>query len=315
VGTAIRTGRICLCRDTLTDPHFAPWREYARKCGYGSVLALPLMLDKECFGALCIYALKPDAFDSNEQQLLADLANDLSFGITTLRLRAERERLENEVLHSIEREQERIGRDLHDGLCQMLVGAKFRSVYLARLLNDKVPAAAQEAGLLEEILNQATEQARDLARGLNPVKATAHGLESALQRLAQSVKAQAGDGPHCFCHFPKRIRITDHKLANHLYRIAQEAVQNAVKHAGARNISITLRRENRQLQLTVKDDGKGLPVRPKKTGMGLENMRTRAALVGGFLEIRRRKQGGTAVSCRVAPAASGGNYEPFKTDR
>ncbi|HZI31163.1 MAG TPA: GAF domain-containing sensor histidine kinase, partial [Candidatus Binatia bacterium] len=304
VGTAIRTGNICLCHNTQTDPNFAPWREYARKCGYGSVIALPLMAEKECFGALCIYAPSPEAFDGGEQELLADLANDLSFGITTLRLRAESERLENEILHSIEQEQERIGRDLHDGLCQMLVGAKFRSVYLEKLLDGSLPEAVQEAGLLEDLLNQAIEHARDLARGLNPVKNSPNGLEIALQRLADDVQVERAAGPRCFCHFPRPVRIADHKLANHLYRIAQEAVQNAVKHAACRNISITLDRQNRQIRLIVKDDGQGLPVKLKKTGMGLDNMRTRAALVGGTLEIRRRKHGGTAVTCCASPPAT-----------
>lgn len=300
VGTAVRTGRICICQNTLTDPNFTLWREFARQCGYGSVIALPLKEDGRCFGALCIYAPNPDVFDAGEQQLLTDLANDLSFGITTLRLRAERERLENEILHSIEREQERIGRDLHDGLCQLLVGAKYRSVYLEKILEGIMPEAAEEARSLEVLLNQATEQARDLARGLNPVKATVNGLELALQGLADQVAMEKDHGPHCFCHFPRPVRITDHQTANHLYRIAQEAVQNAVKHAAAKNISITLLRLNRELRLIVKDDGRGIPVNYNKTGMGLDNMHTRAALIGGALEIRRRKHGGTAVTCSVA---------------
>lgn len=306
VGTAIRTGKVCLCHNTMTDPSFAPWRDYARKCGYASVIALPLMIEKKCQGALCIYAPNPDAFDAIEQLLLTDLANDLAFGIVTLRLRAERERLEKEIMQSIEQEQERIGRDLHDGLCQMLVGAKFRAVYLEKILNRKCGEASREAKSLEKILNHTIEQARDLARGLNPVKASPDGLELGLQRLADHVRVNEAAGPRCFCHFPKRVGIADHKIANHLYRIAQEAVQNAIKHAGAKNISITLDRQKREVVLIVKDDGKGIPSSLKKTGMGLDNMRTRAALMGGTLEIRRRKFGGTAVTCNVVSPASGG---------
>ena len=301
VGTAIRTGKASICHNTQTDPRFAPWREGARQCGYGSVIALPLMVEKQCLGALAIYAPEPDAFDAGEQLLLTDLANDLAFGITTLRLRAERERLENEILQSIEQEQERIGRDLHDGIYQMLVGAKFRSVYLEKILVGKFPDAAQEAKAVEELLNHAIEQARDLARGLNPVKVTSDGLESALQRLADNVNVEGAASPRCFCHFPKPVRIADHKAANHLYRIAQEAVQNAVKHAAAKNISITLARQNRRVTLIVKDDGKGIPPKLKTIGMGLDNMRTRATLVGGTLEIRRRTHGGTAVTCVLSP--------------
>ena len=297
VGTAIRTGLPCLCRNTQTDPNFALWRAAARRHGYGSVLALPLLADQQCFGALSIYAPEPDAFDAGEQLMLMDLANDLAFGINALRLRAERERLEDEILKSTEREQERIGRDLHDGLCQLLVGAKFRSVYLQKISGAKTPAVEREAKALEAMLNHAIEQARNLARGLNPVHVTPAGLVAALQKLAADV--ESAHRVHCFARFPKPVKIPDHHAAYHLYRIAQEAVQNALKHARARNISITLTRPDHRIKLVVKDDGVGLPRTPGKAGMGLDNMQTRARIIGGRLDIRRRKLGGTTVSCEL----------------
>jgi PAS domain S-box-containing protein len=300
VGTAIRTGQVSICHNTQTDPAFALWRKDARRLGYGSVMALPLTVDDKCLGALCLYSPEPDTFDQSEQILLTDLANDLAFGISMLRLRAERDRLEDEILKSIEREQERIGRDLHDGLCQLLVGAKFRSVYMKQIAQDRLPAVAQEAVALERTLNEAIEQARDLARGLNPVKCTPEGLSAALQKLAEDVNRARG--PHCFCQFPEPVRISDHHILNHLFRIAQEAVQNALKHSRAKNISITLTRQDGLISLIVKDDGRGLPRASKSGGMGLKNMQTRARLIGGRLEIRRRKHGGTAVTCSFSPA-------------
>jgi signal transduction histidine kinase len=155
-----------------------------------------------------------------------------------------------------------------------------------------------EAKVLENILDQALDQTRDLARGLNPVKITPDGLARALQKLAANVSVPAG--PHCFCHIPKPVKITDHHVANHLYRIAQEAVQNALRHARAKKVTITLARKENHLVLVVKDDGRGIPIRPKKAGMGLDNMRTRARLVDGKLEIHRQKSGGTAVSCAIS---------------
>lgn len=297
VGTAIRTGKTCILQDALADPRFAPWRTVARKSGYGSVIALPLIIERRCVGALAIYAREVNAFDGGEQQLLSDLANDVAYGISNLRVRKERERLEREIVRSIEREQERIGRDLHDGLCQVLVGAKFRSIYLAKILAQRFPEAEREAGALEGLLNQTIEQSRDLARGLNPVRPIPEGVEIALHKLAASVETK--NGPRCFCHFPRPVRIARHEVASHLYRIAQEAVQNAIKHAFARNISITLLRHGRRIVLVVKDDGVGLPANISGPGMGLDNMRTRAVLIGGQLEIRRRKSGGTAVKCEV----------------
>jgi len=297
VGTAIRTKRPSVCHNTQTDTNFAPWRASARRHGYGSVLALPLLADQCCFGALAIYAPEPDSFDAGEQLMFTDLANDLAFGIHTLRLRAERETLEAEILKSSEREQERIGRDLHDGLCQLLVGAKFHSVYLQKISRDQIPEVEREAKALETLLNQAIEQARNLARGLNPVHVTPAGLVAALQQLAADV--ESAHGVHCFAQFLKPVEICDHHTTYHLYRIAQEAVQNATKHARARNISLALTRSDHRLRLIIKDDGVGLPRVPRKTGMGLNNMRTRARIIGGRLEIRRRRLGGTVVSCEL----------------
>jgi signal transduction histidine kinase len=298
VGTAIRTGRACICHNTQTDPNFAPWREAARRQGYGSIIGLPLMADGQCFGALSIYAPETDAFDDSELLLLTDLANDLAFGINMLRLRAERERLEDEILKSIEREQERIGGDLHDGLCQLLTGAKFRCAFMGKFGRNNPMDVRHEAKVLEDILDQALDQTRDLARGLNPVKITPDGLARALQKLAANVSVPAG--PHCFCHIPKPVKITDHHVANHLYRIAQEAVQNALRHARAKKIIVTLVRKNNHVALIVKDDGRGIPIRLKKAGMGLDNMRTRARLVDGKLEVQRQRSGGTMVTCEIS---------------
>jgi signal transduction histidine kinase len=295
VGTAIRTRKPCVCPNTLTDPDFAIWRESALRHGFGSVIALPLLADKQCYGALTIYAGEPQAFEPEEQLLLLDLANDLAFGICNMRLRAERERLEDEILKSIEREQERIGRDLHDGLCQLLVGAKFRSVYLQKISPDV--AVAQEARLLEQTLNQAIEHARDLARGLNPVNVTPESLAASLQKLADEV--ESAHRLRCVCRLAGPLKIAGHHVAHHLYRIAQEAVQNALKHAAARNLSIAIAQPPGRLRLTVEDDGVGLPRVRKKNGMGLNNMQVRAKLIGGRLEIRRRRHGGTTVLCEL----------------
>jgi len=309
VGTAIRTGRPSLCRNTATDPNYAPWRESAKEHGFGSVIGLPLLANRKCFGALAIYAPEPDAFDREEQNMLTALANDLAFGISTLRLREERERLEREIFKSIEREQERIGRDLHDGLCQLLVGAKYRTGYLQKSVSGssggrgrktlavRSSLIQKEARALEDCLSHAIEQARDIAHGLNPPKVTPAGLAGALQKLADDV--ESAHRVHCFCQMPHPVKVSDDQVAFHLFRIAQEAVQNALKHAEAKNISITLTREGDHVILAIKDDGIGIPVRLKKKGMGLNNMQARAKFIGGSFEIRRRKHGGTMVFCEL----------------
>ncbi len=297
VGTAIHTGKPYLCRNTLTDPKFAPWRQLARQFGFGSVLALPLVINGQCIGALVIKAPQPDAFDAGEQLLLMDFANDLAFGINTLRLRAERERLEHEIVKSVEREQERIGRDLHDGLCQMLVGAKFYAGILQGISKSQFPEVKPQARTLEGILNQTIAQARDLSRSLNPARITPANLAGALQGLADSVDGTLDT--RCSCQFPKPVKISSHQAAEQVYRIAQEAVQNAVKHACAKNISIMLTSQDGHVLLSVEDDGVGIALRRKRSGMGLRNMETRARLIGGRLKVVRRERGGTAVACEL----------------
>ncbi len=178
----------------------------------------------------------------------------------------------------------------------MLVGAKLRSGCLKKLTAGQFPAACREAGALENLLNHAIEQTRDLAHGLNPVKLTPAGLAPALQELADT--AGGTRGPRMVCRCPKPVRVPDEQVATHLFRIAQEAVQNALKHARARTISIAFGRSGRRLVLTVKDDGVGIKPSRRSTGLGLNNMETRARLIGGRLKIQRRRRG-TVVACEL----------------
>ena len=145
---AIRRGKPTICRETQVDPKFAPWREEARKRGYASVLALPLM-DSQTFGALTIYAVEPNAFDDEEINLLVGLANDLAFGMAALARPANRRRAEealkdseqklrmlaSQLLSVQERERRRVARELHDELGQALTVLK---IHLTAI-EDKLP--------------------------------------------------------------------------------------------------------------------------------------------------------------------------------
>ena len=209
---------------------------------------------------------------------------------------AERERLNREVLRRIELEQERIGRDLHDNLCQILVGAKYRTGVLEKLLSNRnVSAAAAEANEVEQMLNRSIQQARDLAKGLNPVTLKAQGLVISLKELAKEIEASGM--ARCRCQLSSTLLIADGDVVKHLYRIAQEAVQNAVKHGKARSISINLHEKAGAIVLTVEDDGVGFSANAQKTvGAGLQNMRMRALTIGGTLAIRPGQSGGTSIS-------------------
>jgi two-component system, chemotaxis family, response regulator Rcp1 len=187
----------------------------------------------------------------------------------------ERRLLERGILTAVEREQHRVGRDLHDGLCQLLTAAKYKTSLIERKLARGTGVSPGEAAAIERQLNEAIQQAHNLAHGLSPVKLLARGLVSALEELAASI--ESAFPVQCNCDFPEALAVEDHTVANHLYRIAQEAIHNALKHGKARSIRITLRKAHGGMELEVVDDGVGIPAKAEeKGGMGLSNMKARA---------------------------------------
>ena len=216
----------------------------------------------------------------------------------------ELKRLQQELLDISEREQRRVGQDLHDGLCQELGGIKFRAALLERELAAAAPQHAAEARTITTLLTQAVQKAGQLARGLHPVELDAHGLMAALQELPANVPEVFH--VRCRCDFPQPVPIHDNPAATHLYRIAQEAISNALKHGRAKHITVTLTQTDERLTLAVRDDGKGLPHRPRKQpGMGLSIMRYRAGMIGATLELRPAPRRGAELLCTLpAPAAA-----------
>lgn len=210
----------------------------------------------------------------------------------------ERKKLQRDLISAIEREQERIGRDLHDGLCQILTGAKFKTALLGQKISSGSPAAASgEAGSIELLLDEAIAQARGMAQGLNPVQARPGGLAESLTQLAALMNFSGG--PRCTCDISESVEINDPVTAVQLYRIAQEAIQNAIKHSRATTIQITLERRDSSAILIITDDGCGLPApETPTTGRGLFNMKSRASAIGGHLEIKSQPGRGTTVTCQ-----------------
>jgi len=211
----------------------------------------------------------------------------------------ERRELERELVEISERERQRIGYDLHDTLGQQLAGIAFLSKVLEQRLAAHNAAEATQAAQIVTFVNQAIEQARTLAMGLAPVTLETYGLVFALQELAASMEALF----HCACKVSSHhaIHITDHAVAIHLYRIVQEAINNAVKHGKATQITITLalRREG-GMMLMVHDNGAGFPtVVAERPGMGLRIMHHRARMIGATLEVQRGAPGGACVICTL----------------
>jgi PAS domain S-box-containing protein len=217
---------------------------------------------------------------------------------------SDRKRLEKTVLDISEREQRRIGQDLHDGLGQHLTGIAFMAkVQEQRLAERQIPEAADAAKIVQ-FVNDAILKTRELARGLLPVVSDAHGLMSALQLYASEIEDLFGIA--CWFQCEEPVLIHDTPMATHLYHIAQEAVNNAIKHGQTKMIVIRLYAGEREGTLIVKDDGIGIakPVGPH-TGVGMHIMNYRAGMVGGRLEISRNQPRGTIVTCHFPVATPG----------
>jgi signal transduction histidine kinase len=215
-------------------------------------------------------------------------------------------RSQTQVLEISDREQSRLGRDLHDGLCQLLVSVAFNARTLAQELARQ---SSPEVALAERIgarISEAIKTARHLAQGLCPVNFETEDLASALERLARNTREDYNIP--CEAESCSGKLGLDPAAAIHLYRIAQEAVHNAVKHASPSRISVRLFQDAHALTLSVADDGPGIPETAAITpGMGLELMKYRASLLHGNLEVRRLRptEGrGTLVSCTVPAQAS-----------
>ncbi len=207
-------------------------------------------------------------------------------------------RLEREILEISDREQARIGQDLHDGLCQQLVSLGFDNHSLEQQLAARAVPEAAAVQKMGQVLDDAITEARAVSRGLFPVQLEVDGLSLALQQLAASISARTR--VKCRMECPQPVSVPDNAVATHLYRIAQEAVNNAIKHSRASLILIQLQTNQHRIELKISDNGIGIPVTAgSPRGMGLHILKYRAQAIGGVLNIERAPQHGTIIFCSV----------------
>ena len=215
--------------------------------------------------------------------------------------------LEKEVLEISEREQMRIGHDLHDGVGQELTGIALLTQNLRQRLAQKGMPEEAQAGRIATLINRALEQARKLARGFSPVELGPQGLETALRDLAAKVQTTMQRACSVNCRGP--LNIADDATALHLFRIAQEAVNNAVRHSKAKHIRIELDTMDGATTLAVHDDGVGMPAAKargdgKATGMGVSVMRYRSRMIGGSLELKSSASGTSVICTCLSPQSN-----------
>jgi signal transduction histidine kinase len=229
---------------------------------------------------------------------LRDAAGRTAGGVIVFTDISARRKLERQIADASDREQRRLGEDLHDGLCQHLVSTAFAARELAAKLGDRSLPEAEDAAEIAELLGASISQARDVARGLCLVPLEADGLACALEELATQVRSRH----RIACQFVEKAPIPDLEdtLAANLFRIAQEAVNNAIKHGQARQITLTLSADLLQIRLAVEDDGAGFQPNPAPGhGMGLHMMNYRARMAGAVFNVAPRVGGGTTVTCSV----------------
>ena len=205
-------------------------------------------------------------------------------------------KLERQIAEASDREQRRLGEDLHDGLCQHLVSTAFAARRLVGKLSEQSPEDAEAAMQIAELLGESIAQARAVARGLYLVPLEAGGLRSALEEFMMQVQARH----RISCQFVEEASVPNlgEAIVTNLFRIVQEAVNNAIKHAQAAHIDVTLSADEERVCLTVEDDGKGFrPDAGAPRGMGLHLMNYRARMMGAALHVGPRPAGGTLVTC------------------
>jgi len=213
----------------------------------------------------------------------------------------ERKRLEKEILEISTKEQQRIGHDLHDGVCQQLAAISYRLHALARRLEDKAPPESTEAECIGDLISESLNQTRGVARGLFPVRLEENGLVSALEELA----AVTGNRFKINCAFvcTGQAPALENSVALHVYYIAQEAVLNAARHGRAEKIAIQLACDRTPLVLTVRDNGAGFKPDPaRRGGMGIAVMGYRARVIGANLDLKTTPGHGTELTCSFQPS-------------
>ncbi len=217
--------------------------------------------------------------------------------------------LERELIHIADEERRRLGHEIHDGVCQQLTGVLLGVGAISRKLNREGTVAVEDLGAISALVEESIAEARGVARGLCPLNKDATALAAALHVLAKRTSEASGI-PVLF-KASGQVDIADSMIANHLYRIAQEALNNAVRHAHPNQINAALHGDVHALLLEVEDDGDGLPAEISNEGMGLRTMGHRASLLEGEFTVTRVQPKGTSVCCKIFRNNLNRQQEPY----
>jgi two-component system sensor kinase FixL len=208
----------------------------------------------------------------------------------------ERKRLEDRLLQASEDEQRRIGRDIHDDICQQLagIGCLLKVIQQNGASGGVAPEQLDEIGRL---ISDANSRAREIARGLVPVVLESEGLPTALEELAESSSRLFNVS--CLFSAEPGVTVEESRKKVHLFRIVKEAIANAVRHGEAKNIWIRLGADGGKLNLSITDDGKGFRVAEEHSGMGMLTMAHRVKTMAGTIQVESAPGKGTRINCEI----------------
>ena len=300
-GTAIRTMRPSIARDIMIEPRFAPWRAAATKRAYASSISLPLIANGQSIGALNIYAKEPDAFDTEEVDLLSNLADDLSYGIMALRAKAELEWLSSRLLEVQEDERKRLSRELHDSTGQLLAALKFGiENALDRMRHGTIKESIELLKAVIPLAQQASDEVRRIHTDLRPLMIDDLGIVATISWFCREFETL-----YAGVRIEQMILMDQKKVPEPLkiviFRILQEVLNNVAKYSKADRVRIALRENDDKLELAIEDNGQGFDVEHVRfeknadRGVGLTSMKERTELSGGSFSIQSSKGKGTTV--------------------
>jgi signal transduction histidine kinase len=310
LATAAREGRPSVCNDILADRRFGAVHERMRVQQFRSTAALPLLLEGRPIGGFGLYASELGYFDDERMHLLGELAGNIAFALDRFEQEARRRLAETAILEARQQlqalstrlievqedERREIARELHDEIGQALSLVKIKLQQAARLHGHDMEALLEDC---IEIADYTLKQVRDMSLDLRPPLLDDLGLVAALEWTLQRREQAAGWQTTIVADpLPKRLAP---EIETACFRIAQEALTNVTRHAQAKVVEMRLRIVGGELELAVRDDGRGFDpeavrLRPaQRASLGLVSMKERAALVGGWLEISTSDGGGTEV--------------------
>lgn len=289
LGDVIDTGAPQWVRDVRDSRNFMR-NPQGEDLGVAMAMAFPVLIEKRVVAVLEFFCQGFHEPQERQLELMMNVGTQIGRSI-------ERQRLQYELTQAALNEQRRLGHELHDTVGQELAGLAMSTKTLFKHLEREHAPEADMIAQIADQLREAVVHVKAVARGLFPVEVDAEGIRAALVELAlQTQKRFAVD---CQCHFPTNYTLSDNDAATQLYRIAQEAISNAVRHGGPTKIDITLKTSVRDFLLKIEDNGIGIPAETegKRSGIGLFIMRHRARMINATLEVESVEGRGVSISC------------------